>query len=40
MEELNISLQDISMDGMGILYQIVKLNILYHMSFFVSYFQI
>ena len=37
MEELSISLQDISMDGMGILYQIVKLNILYHMSFFVSY---
>ena len=37
MEELNISLQDISIDGTSILYQIVKLNVLYHMSFSVSY---
>ena len=35
--EVNISLQDISMDGMGILYYIVKLNVLHHMSFSVSY---
>ena len=37
MEELNISLQDISIDGMGLLYLIVKLNVWYHMLFSASY---
>ena len=37
MEKLNISLQDISIDGMVILYSIVKLNVSYHVSFSVSY---
>ena len=37
MEELNISLQHISRDGMGISYYIVKLNVWYHMSFSVLF---
>ena len=36
-EELSISLQHISIDGIGILYQVVKLNVWYHISFSVLY---